>query len=107
MTSFDERGAAFETKYARDAEMDFRVMARRNKLVGLWAAKKLGLTPVEADAYAATVIAADFEEPGDADVVRKLHADLTAGGFEPTDTEIRAALAEQLIEARRQLTATS
>ena len=103
MTSFDKREANFEAKFARDAEIDFRVMARRNKLVGLWAAHKLGMAPAEADAYAATIIAADFEAPGEGDVLHKLRADLVAGGIDIGEAEVRAAMAEQLIEARRQL----
>ena len=72
MTQFDERERAFENMYARDQEMQFKIVARRNRLLGQWAAKKMGLTEVEADAYAREVIRADFENAGDEDVVRKL-----------------------------------
>jgi hypothetical protein len=103
MTQFDNREGAFENKFARDEEMVFRVTARRNKLVGQWAAAKMGLTPEETDAYAKSVVQADFEEVGDEDVVRKLMGDLTSAGVEVSDGDIRTALADKTVEARRQL----
>ncbi|MFM9851582.1 MAG: DUF1476 domain-containing protein [Sphingomonadaceae bacterium] len=103
MTMFDEREAAFEAKFAHDEEMAFRITARRNKLTGMWAAAKMGLTPEETDSYAKSIVQADFEEAGDEDVIRKLMGDLTAAGVATTDDEVRATLAEQTIEARRQL----
>ena len=103
MTTFDDRERAFEAKYARDEDMAFRVTARRNRLLGQWAAAKMNLTPEETDAYATAVVQADFEEAGDEDVVRKLLGDLLAAGVEIDDSTVRAALAEQMIEARRQL----
>jgi hypothetical protein len=103
MTTFDDREKAFEAKYARDEDMAFRVTARRNRLVGQWAAAKMGLTPEETDAYAKAVIQAEFEEAGDEDVVRKLLGDLLAAGVEVDDATVRSALSEKLIEARRQL----
>jgi hypothetical protein len=103
MTTFDDREKAHEAKFARDEDMAFRVTARRNKLVGQWAAAKMGLTPEETDSYAKSVVQADFEEAGDEDVVRKLMGDLTAAGVETNDEEIRTALSSLLIEARRQL----
>lgn len=103
MTTFDGREKAHEAKFARDEEMAFRVTARRNKLVGHWAAERMGLTPEETDAYAKGVVQADFEEAGDEDVVRKLLGDLTAAGIETTDEEVRQALADLTVEARRQL----
>jgi hypothetical protein len=103
MTMFDEREGAFEAKFAHDEEMAFRVTARRNKLTGLWAAAKMGLTLEETDSYAKSVVQADFEEAGDEDVIRKLMGDLTAAGVATSDDEVRAALAEKTIEARRQL----
>ncbi|RYD97905.1 MAG: DUF1476 domain-containing protein [Sphingomonadales bacterium] len=103
MTSFDDRERAFEAKYARDEDMAFRVTARRNKLVGQWAAAKLGLTPEETDAYAKAVVQADFEEAGDEDVIRKVLGDLLAAGIEAEDAEVRQALVDQTVEARRQL----
>jgi hypothetical protein len=101
--SFDDRETAFENKFARDEEMAFRVQARRNKLVGMWAAEKMGLTPEESDAYAKSVVQADFEEAGDEDVVRKLLGDLTAAGLDTNDEQVRAAMAEMEVTARRQL----
>lgn len=103
MTTFDDRERAFEAKYARDEEMAFRVTARRNRLLGQWAAAKMALTPEETDAYAKAVVQADFEESGDEDVVRKLLGDLTAAGTDVSEADIRAKLEEMTIESRRQL----
>ena len=107
MTSFDDRERAFETKFARDEEMAFRLTARRNRLVGAWAATRMKLTPAEADAYAKAVVQADFEESGDEDVVRKLLGDLVSAGVDIDEAGIRTALAEAAVEARRQLTGTA
>ncbi|MGI8611658.1 MAG: DUF1476 domain-containing protein [Sphingomicrobium sp.] len=103
MTTFDDRERAFETKYAHDEELRFRVIARRNRLLGHWAARLMGLSDAEADAYAKDVIRADFEEAGDEDVIRKLLGDLTAAGVETDDSKIRDALADRETEARRQI----
>jgi len=103
MTTFDDRERAFEAKFAMDEEMAFRVIARRNRLLGQWAAAKLNLTPEETDAYAKAVVQADFEEAGDEDVIRKLVGDLTAAGVEIDEATVRQAVEEQTIEARRQL----
>lgn len=103
MTTFDDRGRGFENHYARDEEMAFRLTARRNKLVGQWAAALMKLTPEETDAYAKSVVQADFEEAGDEDVVRKLLGDLTAASADVDESQVRQALAQQMIEARRQL----
>jgi hypothetical protein len=103
MTTFDDRERAFETKFARDEDMQFRIIARRNKLLGHWAAAQMKLTPEETDAYAKAVVQADFEEAGDEDVIRKLLGDLTAAGVEVDDATVRKALADQTVEARRQL----
>lgn len=103
MSTFDDRKDAFEAKYARDEEMQFKVAARRNRLLGTWAAGLMSLTPEETDAYAKDVVRADFEEAGDEDVVRKLLGDLTSAGIDMDDKRIRAALEEKTIEARRQL----
>jgi hypothetical protein len=103
MTTFDDRERAFEAKYARDEDMAFRISARRNRLLGQWAAGKMKLTPEETDAYAKAVVQADFEEAGDEDVIRKLLGDLLAAGVEIDDSTIRSAIQEQTIEARRQL----
>jgi hypothetical protein len=106
MTTFDDRERAFETKFAHDEEMAFRVSARRNRLLGQWAAEKMGLTPEEADAYSKAVMQADFEEAGFEDVIRKLVGDLTAANVETDEAEVRAALDEKTVEARRQLMAS-
>jgi hypothetical protein len=103
MTTFDNREQAFENEFAHEEEMAFRVTARRNKLVGQWAAARMGLTAEETDSYAKSVVQADFEEAGDEDVVRKLLGDLTAAGIETSDEEVRTALADKTVEARRQL----
>lgn len=103
MTTFDDRERAFEAKYVRDEDMAFRITARRNKLVGQWAAAKMGLTPEETDAYAKAVVQADFEEAGDEDVIRKLLGDMLAANVEIDEATVRRALEEQTVEARRQL----
>ena len=103
MTTFDDRERAFEAKFAMDEEMAFRVIARRNRLLGQWAAEKRGLTPEETDASAKAVVQADFEESGDEDVIRKLVGDLTAAGVDVDDATVRQAVEAQTVEARRQL----
>lgn len=102
MTSFSDRERAFEAKYANDQELQFKIIARRNRLLGEWAADRMGLTPEERDAYAKAVVQADFEEVGDEDVIRKVTGDLTSAQIDVTDAEIRAALDEKTVEARRQ-----
>ena len=103
MTTFSDRERAEEAKFARDEEMMFRVHARRNRLLGQWAADRMGLSSVEAEAYAKSVVQADFEEAGDEDVIRKLLGDLIGAGVESSESEIRAALADKDVEARRAL----
>jgi hypothetical protein len=103
MTTFDDREKAFEAKFARDEDMAFRVIARRNRLVGQWAAVQMKLTPEETDAYAKAVVQADFEEAGDEDVIRKVLGDLLAAGVETDEASVRRAIEEQSVEARRQL----
>jgi len=103
MTTFDDREKAFENKFAHDQEMAFRITARRNRLIGQWAANLMGLTPEETDSYAKGVVQADFEEAGDEDVIRKLLGDLTSAKVEIDDARIRAALEAKSVEARRQL----
>jgi hypothetical protein len=102
MTTFDDRERAFENQYARDQELQFKIMARRNRLLGEWAARLMGLTEAEADAYAKEVVRADFEEAGDEDVIRKLIGDLTSAGVETDETKVREALEHKSVEARRQ-----
>ena len=82
MTQFDDRERAFETKFAHDEEMQFRVIARRNRLLGEWAARQMGLSEAETESYAKDVVRADFEEAGDDDVIRKVLGDLTAAGVD-------------------------
>ncbi|WP_019831809.1 DUF1476 domain-containing protein [Sphingomonas sp. PR090111-T3T-6A] len=103
MTTFDERERAFESKFAREQEMAFRVTARRNRLLGEWAANLMGLTPEESDAYAKAIVQAEFEEAGDEDVVRKLYGDLVSANIDIDDAAIRTAMDEKMVEARRQL----
>jgi hypothetical protein len=100
MTTFDDRENAFENKFAHDEEMKFKAEARRNKLLGLWAAGLMGKSGDDAAAYAKEVVASDFEEAGDEDVYRKVAGDLGASASEQT---IRAKMAELMIEAKRQL----
>jgi hypothetical protein len=103
MTSFDDRERAFEQKFARDEEMKFRIIARRNRLLGQWAARQMGLTEAEAESYAKDVVRADFEEAGDNDVIRKVLGDLTAAGIDCDESSISDALRNKEIEARRQI----
>ena len=100
MTTFDDRENAFESKFAHDADMQFRAEARRNKLLGLWAADLRGVTGDDAAAYAREVVAADFEEPGIEDVVRKVAADL---GDKATTDQIRVKMADLMGTAKGQL----
>ncbi len=103
VTMFEDRERGREMQFARAEEIVFRITARRNRLLGQWAAEQMGLTPEETDAYAKAVVQADFEESGDEDVVRKLFGDLTAAGVDTDDATVRTALAAKAIEARRQL----
>jgi hypothetical protein len=103
MTMFEDRERAQEAKFAHDDEMMFRVQARRNKLLGHWAAERMGLDAAETEAYAKAVVQAEFEEAGDEDVIRKLLGDLISAGVEIDDAEIRAALDAKGLEARAQL----
>jgi hypothetical protein len=102
MTGFDDREKAFEAKFAHDAELTFRVTARRNRLVGEWAASLMNLTKEETDAYAKAVVQADFEEAGDEDVIGKVLGDLVSAGVDMDEGRVRAALGEKAAEARRQ-----
>lgn len=99
MTSFDKREEGFEKKFAMDEEQRFKAEARRNRLLGLWAAEKLGLADDAATAYAGDVVAADFEEAGDADVARKVLADLAAKNVAITEHELRAKMDELMAQA--------
>ncbi len=99
MNSFDKREEGFEKKFAMDAEQKFKAEARRNKLLGLWAAEKLGITGDAANAYAKEVVAADFEEAGDGDVLRKVAGDFSAKGVTVTETQVRAKMDELMLQA--------
>jgi len=105
MTTFDKREEGFEKKFALDEEQKFKAEARRNRLLGLWAAGKLGLSGDAADAYAKTVVAAEFEEAGDADVVRKVMGDLAAKGITVTETQVRTQMTELMAQAVAQVKA--
>ena len=103
MTTFQDRERAEEAKFAHDEEMQFRIQARRNRLIGQWAAERMGLSPAETEGYAKGVVQADFEEAGDEDVIRKVLGDLISAGVDAEESEVRAALEVKLIEARRAL----
>jgi hypothetical protein len=103
MTTFDKREEGFERKFALDEEMKFRATARRNKLLGQWAAEKLGLSGAEAEAYVKAVVAADFEEAGDDDVFRKVRKDFDAKKVEQSDHQIRRTMDELFGKALQQL----
>ena len=103
MTDFNDRQKGEERKFAMDADTAFRVAARRNRLLGHWAAALMDLGPEETEAYGKAVIQADFEEAGDEDVIRKVLGDLVSAGCDVDDAAVRAALEEKSIEARRQL----
>ena len=103
MTTFDDREKAFEAKYALDQEQEFKAIARRNRMLGLWAAEKMGLSSESADQYAAAVVRADFEQPGDEDVFRKVAGDFKASGLSVSEGEIRSKIDELASIAREQL----
>jgi hypothetical protein len=103
MTTFDKREEAFEKKYALDEEAKFKAEARRNKMLGLWVAAKLGLSGDAANDYSRTVVEAEFGDGGDADVIRKVTGDLTAKGVAVTDADIRARMEEFMAQAVAQL----
>jgi hypothetical protein len=105
MTTFDKREEGFEKKFALDEEQKFKAEARRDKLLGLWVAEKLGLSVDAASDYAKTVVAADFEEAGDADVVRKVMGDLIAKGIAITEPQIRVKMDELIAQAIAQVKA--
>ena len=105
MATFDDRQRAQEAKFAHDGELRFKAEARRNKLLGLWAAEQMGLSEEHAREYAAEVVAADFEEAGDEDVFRKVSVDLKAKGASISEDMIRAKMAELTLTAREQVLA--
>jgi hypothetical protein len=103
MTTFDDRERAFEKMFAHDEEMKFRIIARRNRLLGHWAARQMGLSEAETESYAKDVVRSDFEEAGDHDVVRKVLGDLTAAGIDCDESKIVEMLGHKEVEARRQI----
>ena len=105
MTTFDKREEGFEKKFALDEEQKFKAEARRNKLLGLWVAEKLGLSGDAANDYAKTVVAADFEEAGDADVIRKVITDLKTKGVAITEQQVRVKMDELMAQAIAQVKA--
>jgi len=103
MTTFNDREKSFEKKFERDQDLQFKVNARRNKLLGLWAAGVMGKTGADAEAYAKEVVMADFEKPGDSDVVQKLVTDLAAAGKSTDEHAIRKQSERLLADAKTQL----
>lgn len=103
MTTFNDREKAFEDKYKHDQDLQFKVEVRRNKLLGLWAAEILGLQGAEAEAYAKEVVASDFEEPGDADLIRKVLADFSAKQVDISEDRVRKKMEELQAEAKNQI----
>ncbi len=105
MTTFDDREKGFEAKFALDQEQEFKAIARRNKMLGLWAAEKMGLSADSADQYAAAIVRADMEQPGDEDVFRKVAGDFKASGLTVSESEIRSKIDELASIAREQIRA--
>jgi hypothetical protein len=103
MAQFDDREKAHEAKFAHDADLRFKAEARRNRLLGLWAAEHMGLSGDHAKQYAAEVVASDFEEAGEEDVFRKISADIKAKGASVSDDMIRQKMAELVSVAREQI----
>jgi hypothetical protein len=103
MTTFDDRERGFESKFAHDQELEFRAMARRNKLAARWAAGLMGLEGAHVEDYVKAVVRSEVEQPGEEDVFRKLGLDLKAAGVHVTDTEIRSRMDELLAQAREQI----
>ncbi len=103
MSNMKDREEGFERKFAFDEELRFKATARRNKLLGLWAAEKLGKSAADADAYAKEVVASDFEEAGDEDVFRKIRKDFDAAGIDQSDHQIRRTMDELMATAADQI----
>ncbi len=103
MTTFDKREKVFEDKYKHDQELQFKVEVRRNKLLGLWVAELLGLSGADAEAYAKEVVKADFEEPGDADVIRKIQGDAAPKNLDLSKHRIRKKMEEMTVVAKEQI----
>ncbi len=103
MSGMDDRKNAFENKFAHDEALKFKATARRNKLLGLWAAEKMGKSGADADAYAKEVIRSDFEEPGDDDVFRKIRGDFDSAGIQQSDHQIRRTMDDLMTTAAEQV----
>jgi hypothetical protein len=103
MTQFNDRERAFESKFAHDEEMRFRIIARRNRLLGEWAARQMGLSEAETESYAKDVVRSDFEEAGEHDVIRKVMGDLASAGVDIDEEKVREAMRNKEIDARRQI----
>ncbi|GAA0389887.1 DUF1476 domain-containing protein [Brevundimonas terrae] len=105
MTTFEDREQAFEAKYVLDQEQEFKAIARRNKLLGLWAAEKMELSAESAEQYAAAVVRADFEQPGEEDVFRKIAGDFKGAGLNVSEGEVRSKMDELAAAAREKIRA--
>ena len=105
MVEFTRRREAFEGKFAHDEALRFKAIARRNKLLGLWVAGQLGKTGPETEAYASAVVAADFEEPGDDDVIRKVVGDLNAAGVPADESQVRMVMEDLMVRATGEIKA--
>ena len=105
MTEMDKRGDSFEKKFAHDEELRFKAVARRNKLLGLWAAEKMGKVGADAETYARQVVSADFEEAGDEDVFRKIRTDFDSANVSQSDHQIRRTMEELLVKAAEEIKA--
>ena len=103
MTTFDKREKVFEDKYKHDQELQFKVEVRRNKLLGLWMAELLGLSGADAEAYAKEVVRADFEEPGDPDLIRKIQGDAAPKNLDLSEHKIRKKMDELTVIAKEQI----
>jgi len=103
MTTFDDRERAFEAKFAHDEELLFKIHARRDKLLGAWAAQQMGLSPAETEAYCRELVHADFEMVGDTDITKRLLGDLTGAGIDIDEATIRSQIELKTVDARRQL----
>ena len=106
MTTFNKREEGFEKQFVHDEELKFKAVARRNRMLGLWAAQKLGLSGAQAEAYAKEVVMADFEEPGDHDVFRKIRKDFDAKGIAQSDHQIRRTMDELMAKAVAEIKAS-
>ena len=103
MTTFNDREKAFEDKYKHDQDLQFKVEVRRNKLLGLWVAEMLGLSGADAEAYAKEVVSADFEEPGDADLIRKIQGDTQPKNIDLSEHRLRKKMDELVAVAKEQI----